>query len=79
MAFSGLLWIGGILLLTLMTVVVALYLRRQLRSSREDAGPPFTLEDLRRMRDAGEVTPDEFDVLKRSVIDRCIRPARADR
>ena len=78
-AFSGLLWLGGILLLIVTAVAVAIYMRRGIRSSGQDGEPPFTLEDLRRMRDAGEVTQTEFDALKRRIIDGFLNPASRDR
>lgn len=46
-----------------------LLLRRKLYSSRDE--PPevgFSLSDLRKMRDRGEITPEEYEITRNKVI-----------
>lgn len=59
--------IAAVMLLGLMIMVM----RKRLlaRESAADAGRSF-MEDLRRMRDRGEITQEEFDATRRRIIER---------
>ena len=77
-AFSGLMWLGCIVLLSLLAVIIVVSARRRAKASGECTVPPFTLDDLRRMREAGDVTVSEFEALKHDVIHGYLIPASDD-
>ncbi len=78
-AFSGLMWLGCIVLISLLAVIIAVFARRRAKGSEEGTESPFTLDDLRRMREAGDVTNSEFEALQQDVIHGYLRPASDDR
>ena len=66
--FEGLAWLFGLLMLVSLAAVIALYFRRRLRSNGLDSGG-FSLAELRRLRNRGELTVPEYEALR----DRMLR------
>ncbi len=64
--------IAAVLLLGL---IIMVFRKRLLaRDNAADAGRSF-MEDLRRMRDRGEISQDEFDATRRRIIERARQKA----
>lgn len=62
--------IAAVMLLGL--IIMVMRKRLLARDNAADAGRSF-MEDLRRMRDRGEITQDEFDSTRRRIIERARR------
>lgn len=60
-------WIGVLMALALLGGVIVAVLRRRILGEQEPPG--LVLDDLRRLRDAGEITWEEFDRLKGRIVD----------
>jgi hypothetical protein len=59
---STILWsIAAVAIAAVVFAVIALWLRRKLLHSRDDQPMGVTINDLRRMRDAGHLTEEEFE------------------
>jgi hypothetical protein len=69
-AFEAVLWMGGLILGVLVVVVLLAYLRRRFRMPVSDGRGDFTLEDLRQMRKRGGLTDEEYEALKKKVLER---------
>jgi hypothetical protein len=67
-AFEALLWFGAILVILMAAGAVVFCIRRRLMGSPEDSPGGFTLEDLRGLRDRGEVSRDEYEAMKQKVV-----------
>lgn len=67
-AFSGFLWLGTVVLSIMALVVVLATLRRRFRDATVGTMPPFSLADLRRLKEAGTVSAEEYDALRHSAI-----------
>lgn len=66
-AFEALLWFAAIVFVVIGAVVAFAFIRRRL--VRAGGAPvPFTLDELRRMRDRGDVTAEEFESIKRRML-----------
>ncbi|MAC76381.1 MAG: hypothetical protein CMJ22_12545 [Phycisphaerae bacterium] len=57
-------WLGILVVIILLGGGLALFLRRRFATIREGVTPGFTLADLRRMRDSGEISEEEFTTAK---------------
>ncbi|MAB72386.1 MAG: hypothetical protein CMJ54_07760 [Planctomycetaceae bacterium] len=57
-------WLGLLVVIILLGGGLALFLRRRLSTIREDEALGFTLADLRKMRDSGEISEVEFTSAK---------------
>lgn len=68
-AFSSFLWLGVVVLSVLTLVVLLLSLRRRFRNATAGAVPPFSLAELRRMKEAGTVSPAEYETLCHSEVE----------
>lgn len=55
-------------------VLLLLYVRRRLERRWNRTQPVFTLHDLRRLRDEGHLSPEEYETLK----ERVLSESRAD-
>jgi hypothetical protein len=66
--FDGLFWLGA-LLAALIGGVLLMYLRRRSGRTRADGARGFALEDLRRLRDTGELSISEYEALRRKTIE----------
>ena len=75
---EGWLWFGGLALGLLACFVVAVYILRRIRGRRGGgAGTAFDLDELREMRDTGELTIAEYETLrKRSIAEMGLAGAR---
>ena len=64
-----LIW-GGVLLLAVIVLfgVVWYYRRRWLTLGEPTRGTPWTLDDLRRMREAGQITEEEYRALRATLV-----------
>ena len=64
-AFGLTIWLAGLVLALLVVVVVLAYARK--RFLRMDSSDPsgFSIEDIRRMRDRGELSEGEYRALRR--------------
>ncbi len=70
-ALEGLVWLGALVLATLLIALVALYVRKRFLRRSEVQTPEFTLDELRKLRDAGELTVAQYEALRdRMVQDR---------
>lgn len=69
-AATEILWILGVLCaLAVVVVIVILILRKALLSRTDSAGEPaFSLADLRRLRDEGAITEEEFETARAKLI-----------
>lgn len=70
--FAAIIYLGAILLvvgLAIAAIAAIAAIRRRLRTQDNDAATTLTLSDVRRMRDEGWLTPDEFDRLRRVILD----------
>lgn len=65
-AFEALWWMGGLILGLSVVVVLLAYLRRRLRATARASAdsPPFTLDQLRQMRERGDLTDGEYQALR---------------
>ena len=60
---------GAVLLgLILVLVLAVCYYRTRYRAEDRDVGPDFTLQDLRELRERGELSASEFDRLKSGLL-----------
>ena len=67
---GGLFWTGMWLLLAAIAAFIGLAAARALRSryQRDQAAADFTLEDLRRMRDAGRISESEHAAMRAAIL-----------
>jgi hypothetical protein len=62
-------WLGLLVVIILLGGGLALYLRRRFATVREGETAGFTLADLRRMRDSGEISEVEFTAAKSRMLE----------
>ena len=74
-ALESLLWFGALVGIILSAIVVLLWLRKRLQNADPGATLGLTLDDLRRQRERGMLTPQEYQRLKAVVL----RAAMGDR
>ncbi|MFQ5494501.1 MAG: SHOCT domain-containing protein [Phycisphaerae bacterium] len=67
-AFEGVTWMAVLLGVIVVATVILAWARRRLMSSRSAPGTPFSLADLRRLRDRGELTKNEYEAVRRSML-----------
>lgn len=74
-------WIGiGVLFLLVVGGGVAvMWARRNAKAPDPGPGSAFTLEDLRRLLDRGEITKREFDTARDAIIQRTRQSANRER
>ena len=68
-AFHGLLWIGVIVGTAVVATLVLLGIRKRFHAAK-DVPAGFTLDELRALRDRGELTVPEYEALRRKAADR---------
>ena len=70
-------WLGLLVVVILLGGGLALFLRRRFATIREDETPGFTLADLRKMRDSGEISEAEFTTAKTRMFEalKPVKPA----
>ena len=67
---EGWLWFGGFAVLVLVSAALLAYFWRRARRTATRSDPPvFDLEDLRRLRNSGELTIAEYEALKQRAIE----------
>ena len=74
-------WIG-IVVLVLIVVgggAVVMWLRRSAKGPAQGPEPGFTLDDMRRLLERGEITQREFDTARDALIHRTRENARKER
>lgn len=75
-AFSGILWLIVVVIVSSVVAVLVGYLRRRFRSADPLPGLGLTLEELRLQHERGNLTVSEFESLKKKlVIDIGIKPS----
>lgn len=62
-------WIGLLAIFILLGGGVAIWLRKRMAVNGDDSSAGFILADLRRMRDQGEISPEEFESAKSKMIE----------
>lgn len=67
-------WLGLLVLLVIAGGVVIFYVRRMLNSNQSIDSPGFTLQSLRELHAAGELTDEEFEKAKAAMIGRVAGP-----
>ncbi len=66
--FEGTLLLGGVVLVAVLAVLLLSYVRSRVRRSGWMTDPMFSLAELRRLRDEGELTVAEYDALQRRAL-----------
>jgi len=61
---EGLMWLGLILAVVVLAVLVLMRVRRHLIGPFEQTGAGLELMDVQRMRDQGQLTTEEYNVLR---------------
>ena len=61
-------WGGALLIVSLILGGLVLTLRRKIFSGNESGTQIFSLHDLRRMKNAGEISDEEFETLRARVV-----------
>ena len=69
--FEGLLWMGATILALVFAGALVSYFRKRVASHGEGEGPDFTLDELRRLKETGSLTPAEYEALKKRAIAGC--------
>ena len=72
-AFEGILWLGGIVFAILAAVLIVRYWLRRVYNPWQDNRPSFTLQELRCLRDQGEISEVEYETLKQRVVESAAR------
>ena len=65
---EGLTWFAGVVVTTLLAAVVVAYLMRRFRTRDETWTPRFTLEELRRLKERGDLTDAEYHALRQRTL-----------
>ena len=76
-ALEGVLWFGVLLGVVLLAVISLLWFRKYARSDETGVALGLTLEDLRRQRDRGMLTAEEYERLRATVI-RAVKAANGE-
>ncbi len=72
------LWVGVLIVILVLAGLGVVWMRRRLLSRQDDAGSQAMLmEDLRRMRDGGQISTEEFDAARRALTRRIAGEPRA--
>jgi hypothetical protein len=76
---------GDIVLAVVVLIAIAMvggfvwmWLRRRLFQPESPAGPATLMEDLRRMRDEGQITQEEYDTIRRNMAARLAKSGFGD-
>lgn len=69
-AMSGLIWIAAIALAVVVAVALTWRLRKSVARPTEAGGVPFSLHEIRRLRDQGDLTIPEYEALRDKLIYR---------
>ena len=66
---EGWLWLGGILIAVLVGVVIVAFIRRRVRIASRMREPEFSLEQLRDLRDRGDLTKPQYEALRQRIVE----------
>ena len=72
-------WLGGLLAVAFVGVLLMAWTRRMAVGKRGTTDEGFGLEQLQRMMERGEISPEEFDRARRKMIERVKASALASR
>ena len=80
-AGSAIFWAAILMALSVAAVALVYFVRRYFLKRMDSTGTsePFTLQDLREMKDRGELSDVEFNALRGSIIDQHVGPRGAHR
>lgn len=67
--FEGLHWLGVMVITAMLAFSVAVSVRRKTKAAAAKPAPEFTLDQLRDLRDRGELTISQYEALKQRVLD----------
>lgn len=62
---TGVLWFGGVLFLVVVMIWILTRIRRSLLHGRDEDSVAFTIEELRNLREKGDISDAEFKSLVR--------------
>ncbi len=65
---EGLVWFTGLVLAILAAALVVTYVKRRVRAGDETRTPSFTLEELRDLKERGDLTDVEYHALKHKAL-----------
>ena len=68
-AWDGLIWFGVMVLAIMVCAVVLAWFRKRIRNENDKEGPAFSLEDLRQLKSQGDLSDEEFELLKQKTLD----------
>lgn len=60
--------IAALVAIVLVGATIILWVRRRLFAPQKPVGPGMSMEQLRRLRDRGELSPEEYDSLRLAVV-----------
>ena len=61
-------WLGILVLIVLLGGGLAIWIRRRITSQSASSQGGYMLEDLRQLRDSGELSQEEFDLARQAMI-----------
>ena len=67
-------WIGLLALIIVVGGACAVWIRRRMNASNDGTNVGYTLEDLRSLRDSGELTEEEFQAARLTMIQGLSKP-----
>lgn len=73
-AFKGLMWLGVLIALLIVSVIILAFIRSRMRRTRQLTEPSFSLDDLRKLRDRGAVTTAEYETLRKRLVESLREP-----
>lgn len=70
--FEAVVLLGAIVFVVIVAAVILAYVRQRMRSSRSWEGRPgFDLAQIRRLKESGQVSPEEYDNLVETLYADC--------
>jgi Short C-terminal domain len=66
--FSFFGWLFAILVILIVGMYVAVYVKKRLKEPDEPTGPGFTLSDLRQLHKSGQMSDEEFERAKAKIV-----------
>lgn len=70
---EALLWTAVTAAGSVLALLMLAWYRRRMRRGDEPSGPVFTLEEIKRLRDRGEITLAEYEALRAKVLEQARR------
>lgn len=74
-AFEAILLMAALVLIFAIATVIVVYLRKRMRPSRVETDGGFSLADLRRLRNSGELTIAEYETLRNKLLQAKMGPS----